>query len=203
MFERDGQQFVEAYLDGQITEQQLIDTVPRIWHNYSTDYAPLVAFAKKNNLPFIGTNVPRYLASSVYRGGFGVLDTLDDVNRSYIPPLPVPYDASLPGYQAMLEMGGGHAGETMPMAQALKDATMGWNIVQHLPDSGKFLHFNGSYHSNNFEGIYWYIQQYAPETTIGTIATIRLADLNNLPDEHQGIADFILAVDEDMTRTYR
>ncbi len=203
MFERDGAEILDAYLRGEITEKQLIDSVPRMWHNYPTDYAPLVNFAREQQLPFVATNVPRYLATAVYRGGWEVLDTLKAEEKQYLPPLPVPYDATLPGYQAMLEMGGMHAGETMPMAQAIKDATMGWNIVNNLPENGLFLHFNGSYHSNNYEGIYWYIGQYKPETTIGTIATIRLRDLKKLPKEFIGLADFILVVDEEMTRTYR
>ncbi len=203
MFERDGADFLAAYLRGEITETQLIDTVPRMWQNYPTDYAPLVNFARDNNLEFIATNVPRYLASTVYRGGWEALDTLSEKEKGFLPTLPVPYDATLPGYDAMLEMGGAHASETMPMAQAIKDATMGWNIVQHLPEGGIFLHFNGAYHSNDYEGIYWYIQQYAPGTEVSTISTVRQTDLSKLEEENRGVADFILVVDEDMTRTYR
>src|SRR5690606_2049928 len=149
------------------------------------------------------TNVPRYLASTVYRGGWEALDTLSEKEKGYLPTLPVPYNAELPGYKAMLDMGGAHASETMPMAQAIKDATMAWNIIQNLPGDGVFLHFNGAYHSNNYEGIYWYIHQYAPETTISTISTVRQTDLSKLEEENRGVADFILVVDEEMTRTYR
>lgn len=203
MFERDTQDFLDAYLADSINHEQFMDTVHSIWSNYKTDYAPLVKFAREKDLPFIATNVPRYLASAVYKGGgFEVLDTLSEQEKSWIPPLPVPYDPELPGYQAMLEMGGGHASPALPMAQALKDATMGWYIVQNLPENGIFVHYNGAYHSNNFEGINWYIQQYSPDITIGTIATVRQEDVLQLMDENKGIADFILVVDADMTRTH-
>lgn len=202
MFERDGADFLSAYLRGEITEEQLIDTVPRMWHNYPTDYAPLVNFAREHHVSFVATNVPRYLASTVYRGGWEALDTLSEKEKGYLPTLPVPYNAELSGYKAMLDMGGAHASETMPMAQAIKDATMAWNIIQNLPEDGVFLHFNGAYHSNNYEGIYWYIYQYAPGTTISTISTVRQTDLSKLEEENRGVADFILVVDEDMTRTY-
>lgn len=202
MFERDTQNFLDVYLADSINHKQFMDTVHSIWSNYKTDYAPLVNFAKEKGLPFIATNVPRYLASAVYKGGFEVLDTLSEREKGYLPELPIPYDPELPGYQAMLEMGGGHASPTMPMAQAVKDATMGWYIVQNLPVDGIFVHYNGAYHSNNFEGINWYIQQYNPEVSIGTIATVRQEDVMKLLPENEGIADFILVVDEDMTRTY-
>lgn len=203
MFERDTQDILNAYLSGSIEEKAFTDSVHSLWNNYATDYRPLVEFAKANKVPFIATNIPRYLASSVYRGGFEVLDTVSDNERSWLPPLPPPYDADLPGYAAMLEMGGGHAGPNFPKAQAIKDATMAWHISQSIPENGVFLHFNGTYHSNNFEGIYWYLNQYAPAKEVLTIATVRQYDLSKLEEEYHGMADFILVVDEEMTRTYR
>jgi uncharacterized iron-regulated protein len=203
MFERDTHEILKAYLSGAIEEKAFTDSVHSLWSNYSTDYRPLVEFAKANNVPFIATNIPRYLASAVYRGGFEVLDTVSDIERSWLPPLPPPYDATLPGYEAMLEMGGGHAGPNFPKAQAIKDATMAWHISQSLPENGVFVHYNGTYHSNNFEGIYWYLKQYAPDQKVLTIATVRQYDLSKLEEEYQGMADFILVVDEEMTRTYR
>jgi len=202
MFERNSQSYLDAYLVDSLNAEEFQDTVPSLWPNYRTDYAPLVNFAKDKGLPFIATNVPRYLASAVYRGGFEALDTLSEREMGFIPPLPIPYDPELPGYQAMLEMGGGHGGPNLPMAQAIKDAAMGWSIIQHLPENGTFIHFNGTYHSNNFEGIYWYLNEYQPGIEVGTIATTRQEELKNLVEENKGIADFILVVDEDMTRTY-
>lgn len=202
MFERDVQHLLNAYMKDSISADQFEDTVPSMWNNYPTDYAPLVDFARDKNLPFIGTNIPRYIASAVYRGGFEVLDTLSTEVQGYLPPLPFPYDPDLPGYKAMLDMGHGHSSPTMPMAQAVKDATMAWQIVQHLPKDGTFLHFNGNYHSDNFEGIYWYLQQFNPGVECSTITTVRQEDLRKLNEEHKGVADFILVVDKDMTRTY-
>lgn len=202
MFEADTQKYLDAYLSGAIDADVFADTVPSIWHNYKTDYSPLVDFAKVHGLHFVATNVPRYMASAVYRGGFEALDTLSAEKKQLVAPSPVPYDSNLPGYQAMLEMGGGHGGPKLPMAQAIKDATMGWNIVQNLPQDGVFLHFNGTYHSNNFEGIHWYLDEYKPTLDILTIATVRQEDLARLEEEDKGVADFILVVDADMTRTY-
>jgi len=202
MFERDVQQYLDAYLSGKIEEKVFKDTTHSIWSNYATDYRPLVEFAKENKLPFIGTNVPRSLARMVYRNGFEVLDTLNIEQKAYLPPLPIPYNRDLPGYKAMLEMAMGHGGDNLPKAQAIKDATMAWFIVQAIATGNTLLHFNGTYHSDNYEGIGWYLKQYSPETTVGTIAMVQQENLSKLEADNFFRADFILVVDKEMTRTH-
>src|SRR5690606_7516989 len=75
MFERENQEALNKYLNGEINQKGL-DTLARLWNNYKTDYKPLVDFAKSKKIPFVATNIPRRYASMVYRGGFEVLDTL-------------------------------------------------------------------------------------------------------------------------------
>lgn len=202
MFEQHAQEALWAYVRGEIEHEEFTEIAPALWNNYETDYRPLVEFARQNSVEFIATNIPRYLASAVYRGGFEALDTISVIEKSWLPPLPPEYDPQLPGYAAMLEMGGGHGGANFPKAQAIKDAVMGWHIVQNLPESGVFLHFNGTYHSNNYEGIYWYVKRYIPEIEPFTISMVRQSDLRRLESENKGMADYILVVAEDMTRTY-
>src|SRR5690554_143221 len=201
MIERDNQAQLNQYLAGEIN-QKAFDTLARLWNNHKTDYKPLVDFAKENQLNFIATNVPRRYASMVYRGGFQVLDTLSAEQKQWIAPLPIKYDASLPQYQKMLEMAQGHGGDNLPKAQAIKDATMGYSIIQNLQPESIFIHYHGSYHSDFYEGIYWYVKQNQPNLKIVTIATVSQSDLSRLEKEHLGRADFILVVDEDMTKTY-
>ena len=202
MIEADDQLYLDDYLAG-VLDQKGLDTLARLWFNHNTDYKPLVDFAKNNKLPFIATNIPRRYASKVYKNGFGILEEVSDAEKDWIAPLPIPYDPELPGYKAMQTMMSDHANENFPKAQAIKDATMAHFIVQHLTDNPRtFLHFNGAYHSNNFEGIFWYIKQYNPALTIGTISTVLQGDVNQLKPAHKGIADFVLVVDEDMTTTY-
>jgi hypothetical protein len=74
--------------------------------------------------------------------------------------------------------------------------------VQNLPSNGVFLHFNGTYHSDNYEGISWYLHQYRKGTKIVTIATVEQSQLKQLEKEHLKKADFILVIDQDMTKTY-
>lgn len=201
MFERDNQEALNRYLKGEINQKGL-DTLARLWNNYKTDYKPLIEYAKAKKLPFVATNIPRRYASMVYKGGFEALDTLSATEKQWIAPLPVKYDASLSQYQKMLEMAQGHGGDNLPKAQAIKDATMAYSILENIQPNSTFIHYHGSYHSDYYEGIYWYIKQYRPELKITTIATVSQEDLSKLNKEHLNKADFIIVIDENMTKTY-
>ena len=201
MFEQDNQLALDLYLQGKINANGL-DSMARLWKNYTTDYAPLVNFAKENHLVFAATNVPRRYASMVSKGGFAALDTLSATEKKWMSPLPIAYDAELPGYKNMLIMMPGHSGENMPMAQAIKDATMAYFILQYYKPGSLFIHFNGAYHSENYEGIVWYLKKTKPELKIATITTVSQNDIHHLLEENKHKADFIICVDEDMTTTY-
>ncbi len=201
MMERDNQEALSHYLKGEI-DQEGLDTMARLWPNYKTDYAPLINFAREKGIPFIATNIPRRYANLVYRKDFAALDTLSDLEKSWMAPLPIPFDSTLPTYRKILKMMGGHGSPRLVKAQAMKDATMAWSIAHHLPEGALFLHFNGSFHSDYHEGIVWYLKQYRPELEVKTITTVSQDDINKLDEENLGKADFIIAVDEDMTTTY-
>jgi uncharacterized iron-regulated protein len=201
MIEADNQPQLNQYLAGEINQKKF-DTVARLWNNHKTDYKPLVDYAKEKHFPFIATNVPRRFASMVYKSGFEALDKLTAEEKTWIAPLPFPYDATLPGYVKMLEMAGGHGGDNLPKAQAVKDATMGYFIAQNLKPGTVFVHYNGSYHSDNFEGINWYLKKDKPGVKIVTIATVSQKEVSKLEKEYLQKADFILVIDEDMTKTF-
>ena len=204
MFEADNQMIMNEYLTGMISSKSYKNEA-RLWPNYKTDYAPLVEFAKDSNIVFVATNIPRRYASVVYKKGFEGLEDLSPEAKLYIAPLPVEYDAEVACYKSMLEgmKGmGAHVTETLPMAQAIKDATMAYKIAGYL-DTGKlFIHYNGSYHSDNFEGILWYLNKYKPGLNIVTIASVEQTDLKDLEEEYLNRANYILVVPEDMTKTH-
>lgn len=205
MFESDNQLVMDEYLAGQI-KQSSFEKEARLWKNYATDYKPLVEFAKENNLPFIATNIPRRYASVVHSNGFEGLDELSDDAKKLIAPLPVKYDPELKGYKAMMEMmagmGGGHTNDNLPKAQAIKDATMAHFILENWEKGKTFIHYNGTYHSNDFEGIVWYLLQEKPNLDIMTIASVEQDTISSLSEEYIGIADYILCVPSSMTKTY-
>ena len=201
MFEQDNQAVLDQYLRGEIKAKAL-DSLARLWKNYPTDYAPLVNFAKENKIAFAASNVPRRYASMVSKGGFAILDTISSKEKAWLAPLPIAYDASLPGYKNMVALMGGHGGDNLPKAQAIKDATMAHFILKYYIAGSLFIHYNGSYHSDNHEGIGWYITQQRPELKQVTITTVSQKDISKLLAENKGKADFIICVDEDMTNTY-
>lgn len=201
MIEADNQKQLNQYLNGEINQKQL-DSTARLWPNYKTDYKPLVDFAKENKIDFIGTNIPRRFASMVSKKGFEALDVLTAEEKNWIAPLPILYDENLPGYVGMMKMMGEHASPNMPKAQAIKDATMAYFIAKNLKPDSIFIHYNGSYHSDNFEGIYWYLKKASSNMKIITIATVEQSDLKKIVAENYNKADYILVIDEDVTKTF-
>ena len=201
MIEADNQKQLDQYLKDEINQKQL-DSTARLWPNYKTDYKPLVDFAKENKRPFIATNIPRRYASIVFKKGFEGLENLTLEEKSWIAPLPILYDATLPGYVNMMKMMGDHTSPNMPKAQAIKDATMAYFILKNREENAIFIHYNGTYHSDNFEGIYWYLKKTAPNLEVLTIATIEQKEINKINTEEYNKADYILVIDEDVTKTH-
>ncbi len=201
MLERDNQEVLEQYLRGEIDQKQL-DSMARLWHNYKTDYKPLVDFGKDKGLIVFASNIPRRYASMIFHGGFEALDSLSEAEKAWIAPLPIDYDPTLPGYDQMTEMMGGHNGENLPKAQAIKDATMAYFINKYWRKDHVLLHFNGAYHSKDYEGINWYLNRYNPDLKILTITTETVENVKKFDKDLKHKADFIILVDENMTNTF-
>lgn len=201
MIEADDQATLDRYLHKEI-DQQGLDTLARLWKNHATDYAPLVDLAREKDRPFIATNVPRRFARAVSKGGFEALDTVPAAERAWIAPLPIAFDPTLPRYVHMLELMEGHGTPNMVKAQALKDATMAHFIATNVRHGTRFLHYNGTYHSDFHEGICWYLKRERPELKQVTIATVAQEQLGALEQEYRGQADFILVVDATFPGSY-
>ncbi|GAB4040611.1 ChaN family lipoprotein [Spirosoma jeollabukense] len=226
MFETDNQTGLSNYVQGHTTSKELA-VQTRLWPNYDTDYKPIVDFAREQKIPFIATNVPRRYARLVSRQGLAALDTISSEGKQQVAPLPLTVDLTLPGYKGMMDMmssgpmsGTSHAGTAssgtagkedvnanFARAQAIKDATMAHFILQNLKPGQTFLHFNGDYHSKNFEGIVWYLRQQKPALKIVTLSSVEIPDIDKPTHKIEGLesdklADFILAIPSDMTKTY-
>ena len=204
MFESDNQLLVDEYLNGTIKTKNF-EAEAKLWPNYSTDYKPLLEFAKENDLRFIATNIPRRYAALVNKKGFEGLDSLSSEAKKLIAPLPVNYDPEVNCYKSMIEMMGGmggHVTANIPKAQAIKDATMAYFILQNWEKGKLFLHYDGSYHSDNHEGIVWWLKQANPNLNILTITTVEQDTIQPLSDDFKNTADYIIAVPSDMTKTY-
>jgi uncharacterized iron-regulated protein len=202
MFETDDQLILTEYINGLISQSRFEDEA-KLWPNYTTDYKPLVEFARNNNVPFVASNVPRRYASLVNSKGFEGLDELAGEAKAFLPPLPIAYNPELNCYKSLLEMEGmgSHVTPNFPKAQAIKDATMAHSILKNWQPGKLLIHFHGAYHSENFESIYWYLKQANPNLQIVTIHSVSQADNTELTEENTGKADYTICVDEDMTKT--
>jgi len=202
MFSADQQTSVNNYLADNINLKQLQNEID-LWPNFQTDYLKVLNFAKENELMLIGTNAPQQIARNVYKkGGFSYLDKLSDKELEFLPPRPIPFDPDLPAYKKMKKMMGVHANDDIVKAQALKDATMAYHLTDLAKEKELVVHINGKYHSDDHEGIFWYLQQYRPELKVQTISMVNQADIFTLQEEHQNTADFIICIDKNMTKTY-
>ncbi|WP_338766894.1 ChaN family lipoprotein [Bernardetia sp. ABR2-2B] len=211
MFEADNQTILDEYLNDIITEKNF-EAEARLWNNYKTDYKPLVEFAKENNLDFVATNIPRRYASLVSKKGLSSLDSLSEDAKWFMMPLPVEVDLKLPAYANMLKMMGVHStsdtenvnesAANFAYAQAVKDATMAYRINKYYSENKNsvFLHFNGSYHSDNYESIVYYLKKYNPDLKVMTITAADQKELDSL--EKTGVADFAIVTPLSMTKTY-
>lgn len=204
MYESDQQTVINEYLSGKVKYKYFKEQA-RLWPNDETDYHPILAYSQENNIPFIATNIPRRYAAMVNNGDFVALDSLSDEAKSWIAPLPIKYDSELGCYKNMLSMMGGHVPASMKniaKAQAIKDATMAHFILKNWKSGECFFHFNGGYHSANHESIVWYLKQANPNLKIVTISTTEQKDVDKANEESLKEADFLLVVDENVTKTY-
>jgi uncharacterized iron-regulated protein len=203
MFETDNQLILDEYLSDLISQRSFKQEA-RLWTNYDTDYEPLVEFAKKNKINFIATNIPRRYASVVFKKGLEYLDSLPATAKQYIAPLPITVDLELKSYKSLLETMGGHSGDNtnFPKAQAIKDATMAHFILKNWKKGQLFLHYNGTFHTDIYEGINWYVKQENKKAKITTISTVEQEDIKSLLEENKGKGDFIICIPTSMTKTH-
>jgi hypothetical protein len=98
---------------------------------------------------------------------------------------------------------GGHGSINLADAQAIKDATMSHFIMEHWEPGKLLIHYQGAYHSDDFESMYWFLKQANPDLNIVTISTVIQDELDQLEEDSNGKAHFIIAVPSTMTQTHR
>ncbi|MBC7472744.1 MAG: ChaN family lipoprotein [Candidatus Sericytochromatia bacterium] len=206
MFQADDQLVLDEYINKSIKDEHLKEEA-NLWKNYRTDYKPLVDFARDNKLSFVATNIPNRYASLVSRTNISELNKLTDQSKKWIAPLPITIDMELSAYKNMMDMfGSSHGTDLNPKsfveAQAIKDATMAYFINKHFKVGSTFIHFNGSYHSDNYQSIYWYLKKYNPKLKIMTISSIEQEEIDKPVNEYKGLADFTINIPNSMTKTY-
>ena len=206
MLESGNQLVLNEYLSGLYPESKMIPEMTQMWNNYSTDYRPLVEFAKENKLRFIATNIPRRYASLISKKGISALKKLSPEALSLIgPDLETYFDPTVKAYAEMADNMGGHVPPNMlniQTAQAAKDATMAHFSLKNFKKGDLLLHIEGSYHSNYNQGIMWWIHKIKPALTLKSITTVTASEWSALTKEQKAtIANYIIVVADNMTQT--
>lgn len=167
MFERDVQDVVNEYLASAISEDEFLKR-SKPWPNYKKDYAPILNYAKNEQLEVIASNIPRKFASQYIQRGFTSFNDLPPHERDYIVKdfiLRTENKYMFKFFETML----GSKDEIYKLnpnqknilylyyaSQCLKDGTMAESIINFLnrKPNYKVIHYNGDFHSNSFMGIY-------------------------------------------------
>ncbi|OCR00883.1 hypothetical protein BCD67_24490 [Oscillatoriales cyanobacterium USR001] len=143
MFQRPFQGAIDRYLAGQITEAELItqSQYNQRWGFPWEYYAPILRFAKENQLPVLALNTPTEVTRKVASTG---LESLTPEERKHIPPNSEIHLNNAEYRQMLQEIyqqhaAGGHGSskgfERFLLAQILWDETMAESIAQFVTKS--------------------------------------------------------------------
>lgn len=164
MFERDVQAKLDAYLKGEISEEEFLKT-SRPWTDYSKFYRTSVELAKQNVLPVVAANIPRKYAAQYAVSGFDAFKNLPPAERNFISRELILEDndyqknffltmlssqdkinALTPNQENSIWLFYG--------AQCIKDETMAESINDFIGKNknSKVVHYNGDFHSRYFLG---------------------------------------------------
>jgi uncharacterized iron-regulated protein len=225
MFERDVQQVLDEYLDGQITEDHLISSA-RAWRNYKTDYRAVIEFAKERKVPVVAANAPRRYVNRVSRFGQASLGELRASAKEVLPPLP--YAEASERYSKKFRdlmdrmkkdaedraKAEGKTTKEPPQrldpanglaAQSLWDASMAYSIAETLMrhPKARVLQINGSFHSEERLGILDHLERYRPGSKALVITMISRKSFPEWDAELAGKGDFVIVTDPSPPRTMK
>jgi len=193
MFERDVQGALNAYLEGSILEDQFLE-LARPWHNYHSDYRPLVELARARKIPVIAANVPRRTATLVAAADAISSDVVGD--DSIFLPSKLHFDSEeyFDRFAALVvrmpqsvPMKGKHV-ESLYKAQVLKDAVMADSLEPFL--DRRILFCCGHFHCDYHLGVPYQLHKNHPELDIAVVVCVE--SVLDLPmKDRSRVGDFI------------
>jgi len=209
MFDRDVQYIVDEYLNGFIKEGYF-NKDARCWPNYK-DYRPMVEFAKAKKLHLIAANAPFRYVTLVNKYGLDTLMLLSEQAKKAMAP--IPYNLASGAYAEKLKNLGKEDSDKkkkkteMPDSSKTKkydvipghslwDCTMAYSVFQYHkanPES-KIFHLNGSFHTEEYFGIFQRLKEYDPTIKLLVITSIaygkKLTNIDFEKDKKMG--DYII-----------
>ena len=193
MFERDVQDFLDAYLKGKISEDDFLEQ-SRPWPNYQEDYRPLVELAKKKGIPVIAANVPRRAAAAVAMAN-KISSKVVGEDTPYLPKkLHLDSKEYFERFVASLEEMPHHTTmkkinrDGLYKAQVLKDSVMAASLEPFL--DRRILFCCGHFHSDYHLGIPYQLQKNHPKLKTAVI-TFGPSVEGLIMKDRSRVADFI------------
>ncbi len=174
-FERDVQHHLDGYLSAMIDEQDFLAEA-RPWPNYA-DYRPLVELCRTQGVPVLAANIPRRLASRVFKETPAVIDSFSKDEKAWSARELKAYRGAYRDkfMRAMGATDGHNANlENMYAAQCIKDDTMAESIHDWLQANpgARVLHINGNFHSAGGLGVPEKLKALNPELKIALVTCI-------------------------------
>ncbi len=213
MFERDVQKPLDNYLSDRISEREFL-AVARAWPRYTTDYRPMVEFARLWKWPVIASDVPRRQASLVSRLGLtAALDSLNkipDARAFAAQSVLCPHDDYFERFAKTMSDMPSHSGdstkesaaekaatiERIYQAQCIKDETMGESIATAYaaaPSRALVVHVNGAFHSDYAFGTAARAQRRLSGKRVAVVSFVPVKDLDAADGKAQRkVADYIV-----------
>ena len=203
MFERDTQKLIDDYLSNKITEAEFLKD-SRPWKNYQPDYKPLIEFAKAKGWKVVAGNIPRRLASTVFKGGLETVGKLPETDRKFVADkFSCPSDDY---FKRFTESMSEHPGDNSPkmdpamldkmyQAQCIKDETMAESIAaaaQAAPNS-LVIHYNGAFHSDFQLGTAARAKQRLAKSSVKVVSAMPVENLDSVsPDKDRKRGDYLI-----------
>lgn len=209
MWERDNQLVLDEMMDIEYVDMDTYIASSVMWPNFKSDYLPILRYAQDKKIKFVATNIPRRYARIVSQRGEPALDSLTNLAKSYIAPLPIQMDLKDEFYNYIADvfketrqapMTSGSL-TNIVKAQMVKDATMAHSIVTNMDKDSFFFHFHGELHSAFNSGIGYYIKHYNPKLKFKTVSIIKKGDIFEFGSKDSR-ADFNIVVPHNMIVSY-
>ncbi|WP_198552888.1 ChaN family lipoprotein [Psychromonas sp. Urea-02u-13] len=147
-FSRDHQKILNQYLTGEIGEKALIKNT-NAWSNYSSDYRPLVEFAKQNSLDVIAANAPKTIVRCIGKNGAEYLTRLPLNERKWVAQqLTLTADGYQEKFNSLMHHGDEVKTKQQFAAQTTWDDTMAESMVNYLAKhpGRQIMHVAGRFH---------------------------------------------------------
>jgi uncharacterized iron-regulated protein len=202
MFERDVQNYVDAYTSGEIDEELFLEKT-RPWGNYRKAYKPVLDFARHHRLKVLAMNVPRRIASRMAMLGMAGMAAISDSEKVFMAEeLKVLDDEYKERFLEYMEGDtsspmGRLDPERMYIAQSLKDDTMAETIHEYreFNPEVKIVSYQGDFHSAFGLGIVKKLRMLDPDVKTAVVSVVPVENLETAQfRSYEGRGDYIIFV---------